>query len=265
MMVAGSRRSHAPPRLLAVLAVLGGLFVALPLAALVVRAPWRDAWSTLTGETALTALRLSLQVSLLAAFFSVILGAPLGWILARANFPGRSLLRAVAILPLVLPPVVAGIGLLAAFGRSGLMGRLLYETGVQVTFTTAASVIAATFVSMPLVVLAVETGLRSIDERYEDAAATLGARPGFRMLHVTAPLLRPQLVAGAVLAWARALGEFGATITFAGNLQGRTQTLPLAVFEARQTDAGAAIVMSVLLVVVSVGVLIAMRDRLLAR
>jgi molybdate transport system permease protein len=259
-----SRRSSAP-RIVLILAVVGAAFVCLPVLALAVRAPWSDAWAGVTEDAALTALRLSLEVSLLAALCSVLLGAPLGWLLARTPFPGRPVLRAVVILPLVLPPVVAGIGLLAALGRSGLAGRLLYEGGVQITFTTAASVIAATFVSMPLVVIAVEAGLRSLDVRYEDVAATLGAGAGFRLRHVVLPMLRPQLVAGAVLAWARALGEFGATITFAGNLQGRTQTLPLAVFEARQTAPGAAIVMSLLLVAVSVGVLVAMRDRLLAR
>jgi molybdate transport system permease protein len=258
-------RARSTPVTVAALVVAGAAFVILPLLGLVARAPWSDAWSLLTGETALTALRLSIMVSLLAALVSVLLGAPLGWVLARARFPGRSVLRAVVVLPLVLPPVVAGIGLLAALGRRGLVGRLLYEAGIQLTFSTAGSVVAATFVSMPLVVIAVEAGLRSLDERFEDAAATLGASPGFRLRHVVLPLLRPQLVAGAVLAWARALGEFGATITFAGNLQGRTQTLPLAVFEARQTDPGAAIAVSLLLVVLSVGVLVAMRDRLLAR
>ncbi|MEO8292767.1 MAG: ABC transporter permease [Actinomycetota bacterium] len=258
-------RTRSTPAVVAGLAVIGAAFVLLPLLALIVRAPWSDAWSLLSSETALTALRVSVVVSLLAALLSVLLGAPLGWILARARFPGRSVLRAVVILPLVLPPVVAGIGLLAALGRRGLVGRLLYEAGIQLTFSTAGAVVAATFVSMPLVVIAVEAGLRSLDERLEDAAATLGGSPGFRLRHVVLPLLRPHLVAGAVLAWARALGEFGATITFAGNLQGRTQTLPLAVFEARQTDPGAAIVVSLLLVALSVGVLVAMRDRLVAR
>jgi molybdate transport system permease protein len=256
---------RATPTAVLALAVVGGAFVALPLLGLLVRAPWSDAWSLLTGESARTALRLSIVVSVLAALLSVLLGAPLGWILARTRFPGRSVLRAIVILPLVLPPVVAGIGLLMALGRRGLVGRFLSSAGIQLTFSTAGAVVAATFVSMPLVVIAVEAGLRSLDERVEDAAATLGAGPGFRMRHVVLPLLRPQLVAGAVLAWARALGEFGATITFAGNLQGRTQTLPLAVFEARQTDPGAAILMSLLLVVVSVGVLVGLRDRLLAR
>jgi molybdate transport system permease protein len=256
---------RATPTAILALAVVGGAFVALPLLGLLARAPWSDAWSLLTGEAARTALRLSIVVSVLAALLSVLLGAPLGWVLARASFPGRSVLRAIVILPLVLPPVVAGIGLLMALGRRGLVGRFLYSAGIQLTFSTAGAVVAATFVSMPLVVIAVEAGLRSLDERVEDAAATLGAGPGFRMRHVVLPLVRPQLVAGAVLAWARALGEFGATITFAGNLQGRTQTLPLAVFEARQTDPGAAILMSLLLVMVSVGVLVGLRDRLLAR
>jgi molybdate transport system permease protein len=259
------RRRATTPAAILMLAAVGAAFVVLPLLGLLVRAPWADAWSLLTGETARAALRLSIEVSLLAALLSVLLGAPLGWILARTRFPGRSVLRAIVILPLVLPPVVAGIGLLMALGRRGLVGRFLYSAGIQLTFSTAGAVVAATFVSMPLVVIAVEAGLRSLDERVEDAAATLGAGPGFRMRHVVLPLLRPQLVAGAVLAWARALGEFGATITFAGNLQGRTQTLPLAVFEARQTDPGAAILMSLLLVAVSVGVLVALRDRLLAR
>jgi molybdate transport system permease protein len=192
-----TRPPHArsTPAAVAAFAVVGAAFVILPLLALVVRAPWSDAWSLLTGEVALTALRLSVVVSLLAALLSVLLGAPLGWILARARFPGRSVLRAVVILPLVLPPVVAGIGLLAALGRRGLVGRLLYDAGIQLTFTTAGAVVAATFVSMPLVILAVEAGLRSIDERYEHAAATLGASPGFRLRHVVLPLLRPQLVA----------------------------------------------------------------------
>jgi molybdate transport system permease protein len=261
----GSSRTRSTPTVIGVFAVAGAAFVIVPLLALVVRAPWSDAWSLITTGSAATALRLSIVVSVLAAALSVLLGAPLGWILARASFPGRSVLRALVILPLVLPPVVAGIGLLAALGRRGLIGRLLYAAGIQLTFSTAGAVVAATFVSMPLVVIAVEAGLRSLDERLEGAAATLGASPGFRLRHVVLPLLRPQLVAGAVLSWARALGEFGATITFAGNLQGRTQTLPLAVFEARQTDPGAAIMVSLLLVALSVGVLVAMRDRLLAR
>ena len=142
--------------------------------------------------------------------------------------PGRSLLRAIVVLPVVLPPVVGGIGLLAALGRGGVVGRWLYSTfDLQLTFTTWGAILATTFVSMPLVVLATEAGLRSIDRRYEHAAAALGASPRYTIRRVVLPMLGPQLAAGAVLAWARALGEFGATITFAGNLAGRTQTLPL--------------------------------------
>jgi molybdate transport system permease protein len=237
--------------------------VALPLLALLIRAPWSDIGPSLSGVGASTALRLSVEVSLLATAISVVLGVPLAWVLARSDVPGRAFLRALVILPIVIPPVVGGIGLLFALGRNGVAGRWLYEAlGVQLTFTTAGAIVAATFVSMPLVVLATEAGFRSIDERYEGAAATLGARPWTVLRRVTLPLLAPQLAAGAVLAWARALGEFGATITFAGNLAGRTQTLPLAVYEARQVDPGGAIFLSLILVVLSVAVLVAMRDRI---
>jgi len=246
------------------LAVLGGVAVAVPVLALLVRAPWSDL-GALGRSGAWTALRLSLVVSLSAAAFSVALGAPLAFVLARARIPGGSVLRAVALLPLVLPPVVGGIALLAALGREGLVGRWLARGGIHLPFTTAGAVVATTFVSMPLVVLAVEAGLRSLPAGYERAAASLGASRGYVLRHVTLPLLRPQLVAGAVLAWARALGEFGATITFAGNFAGRTQTLPLQVFQAQQTDPGAAILASLLLVGLSIGVLVAMRGRLFPR
>jgi molybdate transport system permease protein len=244
------------------LAVLGSCFVLLPVVALFVRAPWSHAASALTGVGASTAFRLSLVVSLAATAISLVLGVPLAWLLARAYFPGRSLLRAAVVLPVVLPPVVGGVGLLAALGRSGLVGRWLHDQlGIQLTFTTSGAIVAATFVSMPLVVLATEAGLRSLDRRFEGAAAALGGSPGYVLRHVTLPMVAPQLVAGAVLTWARALGEFGATITFAGNLAGRTQTLPLAVYQARQTDPGGAILLSLLLVGLSVVVLVALRDR----
>jgi molybdate transport system permease protein len=165
----------------------------------------------------------------------------------------------------VLPPVVGGIALLAALGRSGIVGRFLYDAGIQLTFTTAGAIVATTFVSVPLVVLAVEAGLRSVDVRLEQAASALGASRGFAFRNVLLPLLRPQIVAGAVLAWARALGEFGATITFAGNLAGRTQTLPLAAYQARQIDPEGAVMVSLLLVVLSLVVLVAMRRQLFPR
>jgi molybdate transport system permease protein len=201
-------------------------------------------------------------VSLAASALSVILGVPLAFVLARSHVPGRALLRAVALLPLVMPPVVGGIALLAALGRNGLVGRWLAHAGIQLTFTTAGAVIATAFVSMPLVVLAVESGLRAIPPGYEDAARASGASRMYTLRRITLPMLRSQIVAGSVLAWARALGEFGATITFAGNLKGRTQTLPLSVFVAQQTDPGGALATSLILVAVSVTVLVLMRKRL---
>jgi molybdate transport system permease protein len=224
--------SPRTPAALAVLAVLGSAFIAVPLAALLIRAPWSQLASELSASGAWIALRLSIEVSLIAAALSFVLGVPVAWVLARARLPGRSILRAVVI---------------------------------QLTFTTAGAVLATTFVSIPLVILAVEAGLRSLDPRYEQAAAAMGASSAYVLRRVTLPLIRPQLVAGVALAWARALGEFGATITFAGNLAGRTQTLPLAVYQARQTDPGAAVLTSLLLVALSLIVLVAMRDRIFAR
>jgi len=255
-------RSRLPFPVVA-LAVLGALFVILPVVALFVRAPWGQLGETLRGVGASTALRLSLEVSLAATAISLMVGVPLAWALARGAFPGRSVLRALVVLPIVLPPVVGGIALLVALGRGGIVGRWLYDAfGVQLTFTTAGAVIATTFVSMPLVVLATESGLRGLDRRYERAAAAMGGSPWYVFRRVTLPMVGPQVAAGAILTWARALGEFGATITFAGNLAGRTQTMPLAVYEARQADPGGAILLSLILVVVSVAVLVALGGRL---
>lgn len=257
----GRRGARAPLPLLA-LAALGVLFVVVPIAALVARAPWSGVVDALRAAGAATALRLSLLVSVGAALLALALGLPLAWVLARVPFPGRAVVRAVVVLPLVLPPVVGGVALLAALGRSGPVGGLLDAAGVALPFTTAGAVVAAAFVSMPLLVLAVEAGLRSLDVRLEQAAATLGASRWYVLRRVTLPLLWPQVAAGLVLAWARALGEFGATITFAGNLRGRTQTLPLAVFETLQTDPGGAVLVSLVLVALSVAALVALRGRL---
>jgi molybdate transport system permease protein len=247
-----------------VLATAGTLLVGLPLLGLVVRAPWSRVLGILTGETAIAALRLSLLVATLAAAISLALGFPLAWALARGSFRGKALVRALVVVPLVMPPVVAGVALLAAFGRRGIVGSWLFEWfGVQLTFTTAATVVAATFVSFPLAVLALEAGFRGLDARLEDAASTLGASRGYVLRRVTLPLLAPQLAAALVLSWARALGEFGATITFAGNLQGRTQTLPLAVFERLHTDQDAAFALSTLLIGVAFTVIVSLRDRFL--
>ncbi len=255
--------TRRPPLAVLILAGLGLAFVVLPLVGLLTRAPWSEAWAAVTSPAALDALRLSLVVSLAATALALVLGLPLAWVLARISFRGRSLVRALVILPLVLPPVVAGVGLLAALGRRGLVGARLDALGISLPFTTAAAVLASAFVAFPLLVLAVEAGMASLDPRLEQAALAMGARPRYVARRVTLPLLAPQLAAGLVLTWARALGEFGATITFAGNLRGTTQTLPLAVFEQGQTDPGAGIVVSLLLVALSLAVLVAMRGRFL--
>jgi molybdate transport system permease protein len=191
-----------------------------------------------------------------------VLGVPLAWMLARAEFPGRRLVRALVTVPLVLPPVVGGVALLLVFGRRGLVGSWLDSAfGVSLPFTTAGVVVAEAFVAMPFLVISVEGALRGADARYEEAAATLGATRWTAFRRVTLPLIAPGVAAGAVLCWARALGEFGATITFAGNFPGRTQTMPLAVYLALEQDLDAAIVLSLVLLVVSVGILAALRDK----
>ncbi len=196
---------------------------------------------------------------------SLVLGVPLAWVLARAEFPGRRLVRALVTVPLVLPPVVGGVALLLVFGRRGLIGSWLNDTfGVSLPFTTAGVVVAEAFVAMPFLVISVEGALRGADARYEEAAATLGASRWTAFRRVTLPLIAPGVAAGAVLCWARALGEFGATITFAGNFPGRTQTMPLAVYLALEQDLDAAIVLSLLLLLVSVTILAALRDKWVA-
>lgn len=255
-------RKERVPAVIALLAGLGAVFFVVPLAGLVVRTPWGDALSLLTAPETLDALRLSLEASLSATALALMMGVPLAWVYARIEFPGRSLLRALTTLPMVLPPVVGGIALLLAFGRRGLVGGWLDSTfGITLPFTTAGAVMAETFVAMPFLVLTVEAGLRSMDRRYEEAARTLGARRWTVFSRVTVPLIAPSLVAGAVLCWARALGEFGATITFAGNFPGITQTMPLAVYLLLETNPQASFVLSLVLLCVSVAVLIGLRHR----
>jgi len=255
--------SERPPALLAALAIVGVAFFILPLAGLLARAPWQSALGELTTPEALTALQLSFVISLAATALALLLGVPLAWIYARVPFRGRDLIRAVTTLPMILPPVVGGVALLFAFGRRGLFGQALDAIGIRLPFTTFGAILAATFVAMPLLVLTVEAGLRSMDRRYEDAARTLGAGRWVVFRRVTLPLIAPSVFAGAVLCWARALGEFGATITFAGNLPGTTQTLPLAVYIALETRPEVAIMLSVVLLAVSLAILVAMRDRYL--
>ncbi|HEX2772299.1 MAG TPA: ABC transporter permease [Micromonosporaceae bacterium] len=257
-------RSRVPIPLL-VPAAAGLAFLVLPLAGLLVRAPWDSLPQRLGAPGVLSALRLSLQTATVATVLCLLLGVPLAWLLARVDFPGRRLVRAVVTVPLVLPPVVGGVALLLVFGRKGLVGAWLDQTfGVTLPFTTAGVVLAEAFVAMPFLVIAVEGALRGADSRYEEAAATLGAGRWTTFTRVTLPLVAPGIVAGAVLCWARALGEFGATITFAGNFPGRTQTMPLAVYLALETDLQAAIVLSLVLLTVSVVILASLRDRWLA-
>lgn len=238
------------------------VLVVLPVAALVARAPWSATLTLLGHSVYRDALRLSLVVSLWSLALAVLLGFPLAWLLARVEFPGRRLLRALITLPMVLPPVVGGVALLVAFGRRGLIGQWLDRWfDVQLAFTTPAAVLAATFVSLPFFVVTVEAGLRGVDRRYEDAARTLGARPATVLRRVTLPAIRGAIGAGGALAWARALGEFGATITFAGSFRGRTETMPLAISAALDTDVGAAILLSLVLLVISVAVLATLHDR----
>jgi molybdate transport system permease protein len=256
------RRSARPPVGFIPVAAVGVAFLAIPLAAVVLRAPWRTLATHLSDPGVLTALRLSLVCSLGAVALSIVLGTPLAWLLARVAFRGRNLVRALVIMPMVLPPVVGGVALLLAFGRHGLVGQWLDRAlGVTLPFTTTGAVVAEAFVAMPFFVITLEAGLRAGGRRYEDAAATLGAGRWTTFLKVTLPLAVPSIIAGAALAWARALGEFGATITFAGNLPGTTQTLPLAVYLALQNDAETAMALSLVLLAVSLVILVALRRR----
>jgi molybdate transport system permease protein len=255
------RRERLPTAAL-ILAAAGALFFVLPLAGLLARAPWDTLWAELGAPDVRVALRLSLLCSLAATLLSIALGLPLAWVQARLVFPGRAVLRGLTLLPIVLPPVVGGVALLTAFGRRGLVGQWLDAAfGIRLPFSTTGAVLAEAFVAMPFFVLTVEGALRSVDRRLEDAARTLGAGTWRVFWGVTLPLLRPSLLAGAVLCWARALGEFGATITFAGNFPGRTQTVPLAVYLLLETRPEAGIALSLVLVAISLAVLVVLRER----
>jgi molybdate transport system permease protein len=259
---AGGLGPRGVPAPLVAPALIGVAFLVLPLVGLLLRTPWSSLTRILETSGAAQALRLSLWTASLATVVSVLLGVPLAWLLARSALPGIALLRALVTLPLVLPPVVGGVALLLAFGREGFVGRYLDQWfGITLPFSTAAVVIAEAFVAMPFLVVTVEGALRSADQGYDEAAATLGASRMTVLRRVTLPLIAPSLVAGGVLCWARALGEFGATIAFAGNFPGRTETMPLAVYLALESDPDEAIALSVVLLVVSVAVLVLLRDR----
>ena len=260
-----SRRGSArTPWFLLVPGIVAIVFLVIPLVGLLSQAPWGSFGEILTSDSAREALRLSLITSLLATAFAALVGIPLAWLLAREVLPATGLWRALVVVPLLLPPVVSGVGLPVAFGRRGLVGQYLYDTfGFQFPFTTAGVVLAEAFVAMPFLVITMEGAFRGLDRRYEEAAFTLGASSWTVFRRVTLPLVGPSLVAGAVLCWARALGEFGATITFAGNFPGVTQTMPLAVYTALETDRSVAIALSIVLLAVCVGVLVALRGRYL--
>ena len=251
---------------LLLLAVLGVVFFLVPLVGLLLEVPWGDLPSLLGSEVVVDALVLSGVASVASVLISLLLGVPLAWLLARMEFRGRSLIRGLVLLPLVLPPVVGGAALLFALGRNGFLGGPVYETtGLVLPFSIWGVIIAVTFVSMPFLIITVEGALRGMDQRFEGAASSLGASRWTVFRRVTLPMIWPSLLAGLVLTWARALGEFGATVTFAGNLAGETQTLPLAVFVALESDRATAVAISLVLVAVSLVVLVLLRDRWLGR
>ena len=241
--------------------MLGGVFIVLPLVAILARVQWSQFWELITSESSIAALWLSLKTAAAATVLCVLLGTPMALVLARAKFPGLQLARSLVLLPLVLPPVVGGIALLYTFGRQGLLGSTLDLLGLRISFTTTAVVLAQTFVALPFLVLSLEGSLRTAGRRYESVAATLGANPTTVLRRVTIPLVLPGLISGAVLSFARALGEFGATLTFAGSLQGVTRTLPLEIYLQRESDPDAAVALSLVLVLVAVVIVLTTRGR----
>lgn len=258
------RREGTPPGL-GVAAAFAVALLVLPLLALLVRAPWADLPQIIVQPSVLSAMRLSLFCASAATAIALVLGVPLAWWLARTDSHSGNLVRALVTLPLVMPPVVGGVALLMAFGRNGVVGRSLDTWfGFTMPFTTTAVVIAETFVAMPFLIVSVEGALRSADRGLVEAAATLGASPWRVFWRITLPLARPAVIAGTVLCWARALGEFGATMMFAGNFPGRTQTMPLAVYVAMESDPDAALGLSLLLLSISVVILLGLRHRWLS-
>lgn len=236
-------------------AAAGAVFVLLPLVAIVSRVDWGDFLGLISSESSQDALWLSLRTSTASTLVCLLVGVPMALVLARTSFRGQDLLRSLVLLPLVLPPVVGGIALLYTFGRRGLLGGTFELLGWQIAFSTTAVVMAQTFVALPFLVVSLEGALRTAGQQYDVIAASLGASPTTVLRRVTLPLVMPGLVSGAVLSFARALGEFGATITFAGSLQGVTRTLPLEIYLQRETDADAAVALSLLLVVVAMGII----------
>ncbi|MEZ0359526.1 ABC transporter permease [Mycobacterium sp. SA01] len=252
------------PRWVYVPAALGAAFVVLPLVAMAVKVDWTNFWSLISSAPSRAALLLSLRTAAASTAMCLIVGVPMALVLARNDGRIVRTLRPLILLPLVLPPVVGGIALLYAFGRLGLLGSYLEAAGIRIAFTTTAVVLAQTFVSLPFLVIALEGAARTAGSDYDIVAATLGARPATVWWRVTLPLLTPGLVSGAVLAFARSLGEFGATLTFAGSRQGVTRTLPLEIYLQRESDADAAVALSLLLVVVAAVVVLGLGARRLS-
>jgi len=253
--------NHRPPQWVIALAAVPAVVLGAPLFALLWRLPWSDLASALSSEAATSALGLSLVTSIAATALCIVFGLPLAWMLSTGTGLTTRVIRALCLLPIVLPPVVGGVALLLAFGRRGLIGQWLADAGVRLSFSTAGVVLAQSFVALPFFVLSVEAALRQLDVEFAEVAHVHGASPIRVFVTVTLPSIAPAVAAGAILAWARALGEFGATVTFAGSLQGTTQTLPLAVYDLLERDPAEAVVLSAVLVVVAVTVLILLRDR----
>ncbi len=253
------------PRWVYLPALLGVAFVLLPLVALVAQVNWADFGSLITSDASTDALWLSLRTASASTLLCVLVGVPMALVLARTRFPGQGLLRSLVLLPLVLPPVVGGLALLYTFGRRGLLGSTLEVLDIRIAFSTLAVVLAQTFVALPFLVLSLEGALRTAGHRYETVAASLGAGPTTVFRRVTLPLVLPGLLAGAVLSFARALGEFGATITFAGSLQGVTRTLPSEIYLQREGDPDAAVALALVLVAVAVLVIAVVRPDRAAR
>jgi len=254
-------RSAGLPRWIYVPAAIGAVFVVLPLVAVATRVDWPRFWSLITSTSSLTALELSLKTALASTALCIVLGVPMAMVLARSDARVVRWIRPLILLPLVLPPVVGGIALLYAFGRLGLLGQYLDAAGIRIAFTTSAVVLSQTFVSLPFLVIALEGAARTVGTEFEVVAATLGAHPTTVWRRVSLPLLAPGLASGAVLAFARSLGEFGATLTFAGSREGVTRTLPLEIYLQRESDADAAVALSVLLVVVAAVVVVGLGSR----
>jgi len=249
------------PRWIYIPAAIGALFVVVPLIAVATKVDWPHFWSLISSESSTAALVLSLKTAAASTALCVLLGVPMALVLARSDARLVRMARPLILLPLVLPPVVGGIALLYAFGRLGLIGEYLNAAGIQIAFTTTAVVMAQTFVSLPFLVIALEGAARTAGADYEVVAATLGAKPTTVWWRVSLPLLAPGLISGAVLAFARSLGEFGATLTFAGSREGVTRTLPLEIYLQRESDADAAVALSLLLVAVAAVVVVALGSR----